>query len=67
MTQLLYETDFSKWALTQADALRNEEYADLDPFIRSDFLAESLIHHRSLGIAQSCLIIVCRAVTVINN
>ncbi len=30
MTQLLYETDFSKWALTQADALRNEEYADLD-------------------------------------
>lgn len=30
MTQLLYETDFSKWALAQADALRNEEYADLD-------------------------------------
>lgn len=30
MTQLLYETDFSKWAVAQADHLRNEEYANLD-------------------------------------
>ena len=30
MTTALYETDFSKWAVAQADHLRNEDYADLD-------------------------------------
>lgn len=30
MTTKLYETDFSQWAVAQADHLRNEEYAELD-------------------------------------
>ena len=30
MTTKLYDVDFSKWAVAQADHLRNEEYAELD-------------------------------------
>lgn len=30
MTTALYNTDFAQWAVTQADHLRNEEYAELD-------------------------------------
>jgi len=30
MTTALYETDFSGWAIRQADLLRHEEYAELD-------------------------------------
>lgn len=30
MTTKLYDTDFSQWAVAQADHLRNEEYSELD-------------------------------------
>lgn len=47
MTTKLYETDFSQWAVAQADHLRNEEYAELDLLNLIEEIEDMAARHRA--------------------